>query len=202
MAEETVYTPFQFFDLPDYLQRRILIEDLNLQSIENLCEAADKYTELKAKVFKRNLCENDGMWREKILHNFGENWVDYYIENYAYSNLSGIRRTNMRRSALYPEDGTEKEKYVYIYKRLPNDAAKLGDIETIQRLERLGIDIINHRNESGYTPLMSALSANDFTVSLYLFENGSRLNREDTFEIPGRLLGRYEALKRGSYIYW
>ena len=47
--EEPIITPFEFFNLPDYLQRRILIEELSLESINNLCKGA----QIMSKEFKQ-----------------------------------------------------------------------------------------------------------------------------------------------------
>ena len=47
--EEPVYTPFEFFNLPNYLQRKILIEELDLRSINNLCKGA----QIMSKEFKQ-----------------------------------------------------------------------------------------------------------------------------------------------------
>lgn len=46
---DKIYTPFEFFNLPDYLQRKIILEGLDSDSIENLCKAAQKSKSKKAK---------------------------------------------------------------------------------------------------------------------------------------------------------
>ena len=54
--EETVYTPSEFFNLPDYRQREIM-KELDLDSIENLCFAAYKSKSEKAQRFFSSYCE-------------------------------------------------------------------------------------------------------------------------------------------------
>ena len=68
--DETVYTPFEFFNLPYYLQRRILIEDLDFRSIENLCDAANEIENAKAKEFLKELCGSVEVWKEKFQYDF------------------------------------------------------------------------------------------------------------------------------------
>lgn len=65
MEEEI--TPFQFFRLDEYLQRKIMIEDLDYESIQNLCDAAK---EMEQKRFLDNICENAEVWRAKFKHDF------------------------------------------------------------------------------------------------------------------------------------
>lgn len=68
--EETVYEPFEFFKLPYDLQRKIILEDLDSDSIENLCEAANNSTLGIAREFYFNFCKNSEIWREKIKIDF------------------------------------------------------------------------------------------------------------------------------------
>ena len=60
---DEIYTPFEFFNLPDYLQRQIILEELDSESIENLCEAALLSESKKAKEFFSNFCKNSEIWR-------------------------------------------------------------------------------------------------------------------------------------------
>lgn len=67
--EETVYTPFEFFNLPDLVQRKIMIEELDFESIKNLCEAASRSKSEQAILFNQ-LCADSEVWRSKFRYTF------------------------------------------------------------------------------------------------------------------------------------
>ena len=79
--EETIYEPFEFFKLPYYLQRKIILEDLDSDSIENLCKAANNSTSEIAREFNSKICNNSEIWREKIRIDFYKDFPEEF-KNY------------------------------------------------------------------------------------------------------------------------
>lgn len=63
-----VLEPTQFFDLPFDVQRQIMIEDLSLKSIKNLC--ATSLLNKRYESLFQDLCNNAEIWRSKLKYVF------------------------------------------------------------------------------------------------------------------------------------
>jgi len=83
--QDTVVTPGQFFLLPDYLQRKIMIEELSDESINNLCTAAKGSNQEAPRLFYENICRNAEVWRAKFQYDF----PTYFPEVVDNSEMSG-----------------------------------------------------------------------------------------------------------------
>lgn len=59
--------PFAFFNLPYDIQYKLMLEDFDIWSIRNLCEAAQGVEE----TFFNDLCSNEAFWEKKAIHDFG-----------------------------------------------------------------------------------------------------------------------------------
>jgi len=78
--EETVYEPLEFFKLPYKFQKKIILKDLDYDSIENLCEAANNSESELAKQFYLKICKNPKIWREKIRIDFYKDFPEEFKE--------------------------------------------------------------------------------------------------------------------------
>ena len=145
--EEPVYTPFEFFNLPDYLQRKIMIEELDFESVQNLCDATNEIENAKVKNFFERLCGSAGVWKDKFQHDLPRSFPRVMRE--ALENES--------------EEDVEYWKSAYkIYERtLRGSGEKLlyasrhGDLRKVRALLGLGSDS-NFQDKAGLTALMGA----------------------------------------------
>ena len=159
--EETVYTPFEFFNLPDYLQRKIIVEELNAESIKNLCEAAYKSKSEQAKEFFFNFCKNSEVWRSKIQYEF----PTYFREiDRRYFNLWKYEYENLKEKVKeYEEDFFR--------------AAFKNNLAEVESLLRLGVDP-NVKGVNNETALMIASQRGYIDIVNLLLKEGADVNAQ------------------------
>jgi len=149
--EETVYTPKDFFDLPDYLQRKILIEELDFESIRNLCIAVkqEKKRSANAAKFSRDFCENFRFWRDKFQYDFPESF-DYIM---GIATRYGKTDSSYYWVAMY----REYHRSIPLVRRRLVEIARTGGFHGAELAKYLlhGADF-NIQDENGRTPLMVA----------------------------------------------
>jgi len=172
--EETVYTPMEFFDLPDYLQRKILIEELDLESIENLCEAAGLSRSETASRFFSGICKNPEVWRSKLQHDFPAYFVDspsrdfnFWIDIYKRAAKETKERQRALFIAIKNNDLDAADLFLVFAGVDPNsqddygfrtalmEATYQNNPDIVKLLLRKGADV-NLPNKEGRTALMGA----------------------------------------------
>jgi len=117
--EETVYEPFEFFKLPYYLQKKIILEDLDSDSIENLCTTVNNSTSEIAREFNSKICNNSEIWREKIRIDF---YKDFPKEFKNYDN-------DINKHLFTPKLYTSFHNAKHLTR---NQLEKLGDFEALK----------------------------------------------------------------------
>ena len=205
--EETVYTPGDFFNLPDYLQRKILLEDLDLESIENLCNAVGE-EERKvsgATKFFQNFCGNVQFWRDKFQNSFPrsfarvirhaidlgqENDIEYWKN--IYRDIEPFLRGAGEHFINEVYEGNEKS---FLIRNLlewgidPNTrdergtpalmlASQRGNLKVVERLLDAGADVNAHDKED-HTALMRASLGGNLEVVERLLDAGADVDAPD-----------------------
>jgi len=149
--EQMVLEPNQFFDLPFDVQRRIMIEDLSLKSIKNLC--ATSLLNKRYESLFQDLCNNAEIWRSKLKYVF----PTYY---------SRIERIANETERDYYDFEFWRNAYIRLYTALNGydelflDAIEQGNINQIAELIDIGVDPITLRDREGKTVLFYVTDGN------------------------------------------
>ena len=124
---ETTLEPFQFFELPYDLQRQIMIEELSLESVKNLCAAAATSKQFQS--FLQDICNNVEVWRSKFKYDF----PDVYPES-----LRAAEGENINDLVRYWRDEYEEELRDTPVKMI--EYIENNDILKVRKYLRLGVD--------------------------------------------------------------
>lgn len=194
--EETMYTPFEFFNLPDYLQRKIMIEELDFDSINNLCEAASWSKSEQAILFSQ-LCADSEVWRSKFQYAFpsyfegmdrdaANFWKDAYesfgekARDYEEELVDAVQLRDLSRVKDLLERGVDPNVRRYNPSR---EAMRLpllftsyhNQIEFVKTLLRAGADP-DLEDDDGQTALLLASYAGNTEVVEALLQAGADIN--------------------------
>jgi len=158
---DEIYTPFEFFNLPYYLQRQIILEELDSESIENLCEAALLSESKKAKEFFSNFCKNSEIWRFKIQYEFP----------------SYFREIDRRPFNSWKDEYENLKEKVKEYEEDFFRAVAENDLTRVESLLRLGVDP-NVKGVNNETALMIASQRGYIDIVNLLLEEGADVNEQ------------------------
>ena len=169
---EEVYTPTDFFNLPDYLQRKILIEDLDLQSIGNLCDAVsiEKDKNPGAVKFFQDFCENVQFWQDKFQYDFPRSFPSINRD---------ATKTGAAKSIFYWKNSYEAyKKTMPLWEEAFIKDSWNGDLRGVRSLLLRGVDP-DIQDEKDQTALMIAVRGNRPRIVEALLEAGADVNVEE-----------------------
>ena len=98
--------PFEFFALDIQVQKDLMLDHLDYESIQNLCAAAQKSNDPGAVSFFKGLCDDDGFWSMKTTKDFGvskkraDTWRKEYMRLHRLptrEELKGCQSNNSKR---------------------------------------------------------------------------------------------------------
>lgn len=168
-----MYTPVEFFNLPDYLQRKILLEDLDYESIRNLCIAVKQEEKRSANAakFSRDFCTNFRFWRDKFQYDFPGSF-DYIM---GIAIRDGKTDSNSYWWSIYIKYSRDMP----LARRRLVEIARTGEWRGDEFAKYLvhGVDF-NIQDENGRTPLMVA-AMNGNLGAVLGFLAGTDLNIRD-----------------------
>ena len=172
--EETVYTPGDFFNLPYYLQRKILLENLDLESIENLCSAVGEEERKRsgATEFFQDFCGNVQFWRDKFQNSFPRSFARVIRHAIALGQENDIEYWKKIYRDIEPFLRGAGEHFI--------NAVYEGNEKSIRNLLEWGVDP-NTRDERGNPALIRASRRRHLEVVERLLDAGAVVDARDTW---------------------
>jgi len=170
--EETVYAPVEFFNLPDYLQRKILIEELDYESIENLCEAVEQEEDRnpRATRFFQDFCMNAQFWKDKFRYSFPRGFDGV--------NRAGVRSGAANYAFYWKNSYRTYEETMSFWEANLIESSEEGSAADVWGLLGFGVNP-NFQDDSGKSALMAASKEGHTNIVDILLESGADPNLQN-----------------------